>query len=282
VRGSRAANPNSEAGELSMNLILEVVARDGQPSGPQLRKVFGVEGGRIGRAADCEWMLLSPYISRYHANVFCIDDVFYVVSTGENGVALNNTEAFLPKLEHQALQNGDRLFIDEYEIAVAVELGSPVATAPVDAQRDIASEALLATTARSLRTVFGLDPLRNVATPAEPAARPQVREAAWNHSSGLEDHFAPPPLPSLQVPLPADWDNTNPADAAARKDNTGARPSGSSNDTFDLSILLRGAGIEPASLSPEMAAMLGSLLRSLVQGFVQALHAYELTRAQHD
>jgi predicted component of type VI protein secretion system len=252
-----------------MNLILEVVARDGEPAGSsQLRKVFGVEGGRIGRAADCEWVLLSPYISRYHANVCCIDEVFYVVATGENGVALNDTEAVLPKLEHRALHSGDRLFIDEYEIAVAVSGGAETA----EVQRDITSEALQVATAPSLRTAFGLNPLRTLTTPVKPLARPQVPEAAWNHSSGLADHFVPPPpLVSAQAGLPADWE-----------DNASAHPSGGSNDTFDLSTLLRGAGVAPSSLSPEMAGILGRLLRSLVQCLVQELTAYELTRTHHD
>lgn len=251
-----------------MNLILEVVARDGEPAGAsQLRKVFGVEGGRIGRADDCEWVLLSPYISRYHANVCCIDNVFYVVATGENGVALNDEEAVLPKLEHQALKNGDRLFIDEYEIAVAISRSATTA----DTQRDITAEALQVATASSLRTAFGLNPLRTLTTQVTPVARPQTPEAAWNHSSGLADHFVPPPLPSAQVGLPADWE-----------DNTGTHPGEGSNDTFDLSTLLRGAGIKPGNLSPEMTTLLGSLLRSLAQELARALHTYELTRARHD
>jgi type VI secretion system FHA domain protein len=49
---------------------------------------------------------------------------------------------------------------------------------------------------------------------------------------------------------------------------------------FDLSTFLRGAGIEPESLSPETAEMLGSLLRSLVQGLIEALRTRADFRSQ--
>ena len=116
-----------------MNLILELVSRDGQDPSGEPRKVFGVEGGRIGRASDCDWVLRSPYISRYHATICCIDGTFHIVSTSENGVALNDAHTMLPQLENRALKDGDHLFIDEYEIAVSISAAVPVAmpTAPV-------------------------------------------------------------------------------------------------------------------------------------------------------
>src|SRR5262245_20837537 len=107
-----------------MNLILEVVGRSARDLGEGRRKVFGTEGGRIGRAPDCDWVLANPYISRHHATVCCIDGVFYIESMGENGVALNSAQAMLPQSERRALKSGDRLFIDEYEISVSLASGA--------------------------------------------------------------------------------------------------------------------------------------------------------------
>ncbi len=319
-----------------MKLILEVVAQNGQPSPGEPRKVFGVEGGRIGRASDCEWVLPSPYISRHHATVCWDDGIFYIVSTGENGVALNDAEVMLPMLEHHALRSGDRLSIDGYEICVAVTEAAPLtlsnappptttpgstgalhstavvataadksAVASADARYEATTEELSIATAPSLRTALGLDPARKFAALAEPPTHLQVRETAWNHSSSLSDHFVPPPVASAHLSLPADWNNASlpaspmplkpvqsalptapqetqpmrasglsrlpPTDAVPLEDNTGVRPIGGSNGVFDLSTLLRGAGIEPGSLSPGTAELLGGLLRSLVQGLIEAL-----------
>ena len=204
-----------------MNLVLDIVAREGQAPEGELRKVFGPEGGRIGRASDCDWVLPSPYISRYHATICWIDGAFCIVSTGENGVALNDAQAGLPQLEHRALKDGDRIFIDEYEIAVAIpvveEGGAGAADACrrgrcgcVGARQHVSAAWMLcpcrspsrlsrmawghfAATTPSLRTAFGLDPLRK-STPDMLAGERStpLPDAAWNHSSGLADHFAPP------------------------------------------------------------------------------------------
>jgi type VI secretion system protein ImpI len=282
-----------------MNLVLEIVAREGQTPEGEPRKVFGIEGGRIGRASDCDWVLPSPYISRYHATVVCIEGAFCIVSTGENGVALNDAQVALPQLEHRALKDGDRLFIDEYEIAVAIPGAVPVGVqaeesvptpAPVESG---GAEIDFTATAPSLRTAFGLDPLRK-STPAVlmPERNAPLQDAAWNHSSGLADHFAPPRLTPVSMELPADWDRTNlpaspaltsapvppapvavPPVSAVPLARFVAPPAGdASSGAFDLSAFLRGAGIDPEGLSPEMAGTLGRMLRAVVQGLIEALN----------
>ena len=283
-----------------MNLILELVSRDGQDPSGEPRKVFGVEGGRIGRASDCDWVLRSPYISRYHATICCIDGAFHIVSTSENGVALNDAHTTLPQLENRALKDGDHLFIDEYEIAVSISAAVPVATsiAPAAPEEPVSIEEEFTRESPLLRTAFGLDPLRNF-TPSPPPANTRPQESAWNHSPGLADHFIPPPVAPLppvapaRVALPADWDRTHfptpaaptvppPAPAqlptpqptvpASSRDTPGAPPAADSGSAFDLSAFLRGAGIDPDSLSPEMAGTLGRMLRAAVQGLIEALH----------
>jgi type VI secretion system protein ImpI len=273
-----------------MNLILEVVACDGQTPSGEPRKVFGVEGGRIGRASDCDWVLRSPYISRYHATICSIDGGFHIVSTSENGVAINDAHTILPQLEHRALKDGDRLFIDEYEITVAIPAAAPAAVlpAPEAVQEPISLEEDLTREAPLLRTAFGLDPLRNF-TPTPPPATNTAPEAAWNHSPGLADHFMPPPVAPVHVALPADWDATHlptpaptqlptpqPTVRAPPREAVSADPIADSSGAFDLSGFLRGAGIDPGSLAPEMAGTLGRMLRSVVQGLIEVLQ----TRAE--
>jgi type VI secretion system protein ImpI len=302
-----------------MNLILEVVGRNARDLGEGRRKVFGTEGGRIGRAPDCDWVLQNPYISRHHATVCCINGIFYIESMGENGVALNNAQAMLPQLERRALKSGDRLFIDEYEITVSLSSG------PQDVQ-----QSLLQTPAPAKNPVidpfFGdspapppprnmdplqpaenLDPLiglkvRNA--PTQPTS--PKREAAWNHTDGMSDHFTPPSVVPSQGAIPEDWDKTSftrapkltptpqvvrppppppppvvrerepppPPAVVAPPPPPPPRPQASAPaGTFDVAAFLRNAGVEPESVPPEMAATLGLVLRTVVQGVVEVLRA---------
>jgi type VI secretion system protein ImpI len=279
-----------------MNLILELVARDGQAPNGERRKVFGVTGGRIGRASDCEWVLHSPYISRYHATVCYIEGAFHIVSTSDNGVALNDAFTTLPQLENQALRHGDRLFIDEYEITVSISDATqdalPSAPEAAPAPEPLSLEDELTRESPLLRSAFGLDPLREFTPVPGPSPNTSAEEFAWNHSPGLVDHFAPPPVTPVPAALPADWDQTHlPASAPPRVESptqettvpasvrdTGPPPPPvlDASGKFDLSVFLRGAGIDPDSLEPEMAFTLGRMLRASVQGLIEALQ----TRAE--
>jgi type VI secretion system FHA domain protein len=121
-------------------------------------------------------------------------------------------------------------------------------------------------------------------------------DAAWNHSSGLADHFAPPRLSPLAA-LPEDWDRTSlpqspaleskpapvlpaagppvagvPVLPTMRLKATSAKSAPPGGGASDLTAFLRGAGIEADSLAPEMAETLGRMLRSVVQGLIEALN----------
>jgi type VI secretion system FHA domain protein len=105
-----------------MNLTLEVISANGAAMGASRRKVFGAEGGRIGRAVDCDWVLPSPdkFVSRHHATISFKYGQFYVKAEGENGVAVNNPHALLAFGTPSPIKQGDRLYIDDYEILVSV------------------------------------------------------------------------------------------------------------------------------------------------------------------
>jgi type VI secretion system FHA domain protein len=58
---------------------------------------------------------------------------------------------------------------------------------------------------------------------------------------------------------------------ASSHDTPSATPVADSHGAFDLPAFLRGAGIDPNTLSPEMAGTLGRMLRAAVQGLIEAL-----------
>lgn len=101
-------------------LALEIVA------GPDVAQLssrsfsIGTNGGWIGRAPECDVILASPYVSRHQATIHSIGGTYYIESKVKHGVAVNNPQASLAQTERRALKNGDRLFIDRYEITVSL------------------------------------------------------------------------------------------------------------------------------------------------------------------
>lgn len=209
-----------------MDLILEIVSPNGQSLGRARRKVFGPEGGRIGRSPECEWVLTNPYISRHHATIRWISGTYYIESAGENGVAINTAQAMIPQRERRALRNGDRLFLDEYEITVGIGAVDESAVSPVAGRMAFASSddllGDLAATARSPILSISLEPSPDELDPLKQlsggspgraafAARP---EANWNHTPGVLDQFTPPAISPTSPPtssgvIPDDWDGPN-------------------------------------------------------------------------
>lgn len=204
-----------------MDLTLEVVSPNGQPLGAARRKVFGPEGGCIGRAPDCDWVLPNPYISRHHATVRWISGTYYIESAGDNGVAINDPQSLLPARERRALQSGDRVFIDEYEIAVG--LGQVVGDragagfAPKDdpfGASPAPVRGMGQPVVEPVEPAEDLDPLKLLGgtRPVTPVVRDD-----WNSTPGIGDHFTPPPVPAAasNAAIPADWDRTSSERASA-------------------------------------------------------------------
>lgn len=208
-----------------MNLTLDIISGNGETLGAARRKVFGPEGGRIGRAPDCDWVLTNPYVSRHHATIRWISGTYYIESAGENGVALGIPQGMIPKLERRPLKHGDHLFIDEYEIRVALDgVGAeavPGANAagrafvPADDPFGLAPRSESQVLAVPLGSSSEeLDPLRHLGARGGPAAVTSPRQdSGWNHTPGVSDHFAPPPVAPAAAGgpsqiIPDDWNLT--------------------------------------------------------------------------
>jgi type VI secretion system FHA domain protein len=234
-----------------MSLTLEVVSPNGQGLGPARRKVFGTEGGRIGRSPDCEWVIANPYISRHHATVRWISGTYYIESTGENGVAINTPQAMIPQRERRALRTGDRIFLDEFEIAVAIGGAVSVAEsfAPVDPLADLVTGSKPTLVPDPLEPAHDeLDPLKQLGGTLGRA--PLVPVAVnWNHTPGVSDQFTPPVVPSAPVTatatatgaIPDDWDRTS----LGRRGAPGAIP-----DDWDRTSLGRPASAPGSAVAP--------------------------------
>jgi type VI secretion system protein ImpI len=206
-----------------MYLTFEVISANASALGAHRRKVFTVDGGRIGRAPDNDMVLPGVGVHRHHATVRFINGVFFVEGVGTNGIAINDPDRVLPRNEPYPLKTGDKVFIDEYEVQVTASATAPAEPAR-PAARESARSGVSESAARPSVPIVGipaesaedLDPLRKLtagnSVPAQPHApsRPAPQrpvDSAWNHTSSLQDHFTPP-APASNL-IPENWDRTS-------------------------------------------------------------------------
>jgi type VI secretion system protein ImpI len=290
-----------------MYLTFEVVSSNAAALGAGRRKVFTVDGGRIGRSPENDMVLPGVGVHRHHATVRFINGVFFVEGVGTNGIAINDPERVLPRNEPYPLKSGDKVFIDEYEVMVSASATAPVEAAGRPAARAPAPEPLVPDPRRAAPIVGNadaedLDPLSKLTGGSGPphARAQRPAEVSWNHSASLSDHFSPPPAPPPPAPparggagvIPENWDRTSfdrsklqppsappPARPPVRPaaippvSGGGGASAGAGRSLFDWDGFLRASGVDPARVPPETAAVLGSVLRSVVQGLIEVLRA---------
>ncbi len=160
-----------------VNLVLEVLGPLGDQLSLNRRKVFGHEGGSIGRAKECDWVLPSPYISRFHARVVFAGGTFLLHSDSSSGVSINARGNVIPSGEGRAVRSGDRIFLEEFEIGVNVTgdedaplVGSPAGRGPAGEIWVVCEPRDEANTAEAVVLTL----LR--AAPDQPGTRPTVRQ----------------------------------------------------------------------------------------------------------
>lgn len=301
------------------------------------RKVFSVDGGRIGRAPENDMVLPGVGVHRHHATVRFINGVFFVEGVGTNGIAINNPEVVLPRNEPYPLKSGDKVFIDEYEIVVTASAAAPAEPLAARQPERVALRSgpqaggagerpAVPLFDESDDSAEDLDPLRKLMGGAPPpgqglsgaalrgpGTQPRTGESvpgSWNHTASLSDHFAPPAANTVPgaggaagggIPaggIPENWDRTSfdrsklqpagppqkqapapavpkapgqpPAVAPRSAPPRVANPGGAH---FDWEGFLRAADVDPARVPPETAAMLGNIMRSVVQGLIEVLRA---------
>ncbi|WP_440996017.1 type VI secretion system-associated FHA domain protein TagH [Arhodomonas sp. SL1] len=204
-----------------MRLSLSVIGAQAQALGDNAQVCWVDHGGTIGRAENNDWTLPDPRqeISRCHARIRFAGGRFYLEDASANGIYVDDPGNRMSSREMLTLENGQRLFIGDYEIHVSVAEGEGVEQEPP------AREAPNATGPPSGSAVVPdeespPDPLDllggAVETPKQPPSVPDDPEPAY-----LKEHFRPAPvqpdrskepLPSAPDddasppgPIPTDW-----------------------------------------------------------------------------
>lgn len=113
-----------------MSLKLQIIGSQAAQSGVVASKTFDGAGGVIGRVPDAAWVLTGQYVSGRHAKIHFRDDAWFIEDTSSNGVFIGSQNNRLAKGELHRLQTGDRILIDDFEIAVIVDTPRRAAPPP--------------------------------------------------------------------------------------------------------------------------------------------------------
>jgi type VI secretion system FHA domain protein len=253
-----------------MILTLQVIGERAQGMGGAARKVFKAIGGTLGRLPDNDWVFPDPYVSGRHALIRYVNGKFFIEDTSTNGIYVNSHEHRLPKSQAQALNHGDRLFIDTFEIEVSIEK-DPAARSrhdPFAESLTVHQPGKSASRQDDNTANFIMDDVEEFDEFEDADA---ANATQWYSAS--KQPASPPQAPAL----PAQNAMTRPPAAAPPPANPSASVpktlSAAASDSVDLEALLAAAGIQGLDASSETAQLLGEVLRTSVQGLMEVLRA---------
>lgn len=116
-----------------MALTLRVTSFHSQALGADSTRVFGAQGGSIGRALDNDWVLPDPekFVSSHHAQIICRGGAYALRDTSTNGTYLNGSPQPVGNGAEQQLFDGDRIQIGDYAVSVSLDASAqPGMTGP--------------------------------------------------------------------------------------------------------------------------------------------------------
>ena len=107
-----------------MALKLRVISEHYRDLGENRARVFGVNGGTVGRAPDNDWVLPDArrVVSGHHCVVQYHGGKFWLSDTSTNGVYVNDADEPVADTGGRVeLHDGDRLRIGDYDIVVTID-----------------------------------------------------------------------------------------------------------------------------------------------------------------
>ncbi len=287
-----------------MILTLEVTGPQASTLGAARRKVFGIEGGSIGRLPDNDWVLADPFVSGRHAIIRFMDGGFYIEDTSRNGVFVNSPDERIVRGRPHLLASGDRILIDPYEIEAQVSgesmkpAGSSLGSAVAGPRSgDNPFESIEASFPQSSLAPVPADPLQGLGLSSEKPEAPKGPSGPeLAGGSPLWSHYSPPavvPVPESKPELiPSNWLDSSVSIAPAvpnprpsppsspRREPAPSRATPSPPDNAGIAALLRAAGVVDGPVTPEMANELGRIFRVVVSGVMDVLKARQETKNQ--
>jgi type VI secretion system FHA domain protein len=286
-----------------MAIKLRVISDQYRELGDDRSRVFGVNGGTVGRAPDNDWVLPDSkrIVSGHHFEVSYRSGAYWLKDISTNGVYVNDSDEPASNQGEIEMRDGDRLRVGDYDIVVSID--SRIDFLPAASEEQSAAKHMSNDIGHSLD-------LDELLTPRDPEDSGSIsvrnafgmkisREFRDASAAALEEARQDPPEPPTRTAtgLPAgahvstvtgaDWNmRTRPitkeelADVLSRRQNrTDQRersvPFHQQATTWTdlrsaVQAFCRGAGIDPTALTPEAQSMLplvaGQMLREAVVG----------------
>ncbi len=106
-----------------MAIKLRVISDQFRDLGENRSRVFGVNGGTVGRAPDNDWILPDArrVISAHHFQVQFHGGRYWLIDTSTNGVFVNDADEAASVTGRVELRDGDRLRMGDYDILISVD-----------------------------------------------------------------------------------------------------------------------------------------------------------------
>ena len=106
-----------------MAIKLRVISDHYRELGENRSRVFGVNGGTVGRAPGNDWILPDPrrVVSGHHFEVQFHGGKYWLIDTSTNGVFVNDADDPASVTGRVELHDGDRLRVGDYDILVSVD-----------------------------------------------------------------------------------------------------------------------------------------------------------------
>ena len=106
-----------------MAIKLRVISDHHRELGENRSRVFGVNGGTVGRAPGNDWVLPDPrrVVSGHHFEVQFHSGKYWLIDTSTNGVFINDADDPASDTGRVELNDGDRLRVGDYDILVSLD-----------------------------------------------------------------------------------------------------------------------------------------------------------------
>lgn len=257
-----------------MALRLSIMSGDVADSGNRGRWTFGVNGGRIGRAHDNDWVIIDPerFISAHHAEIEHRAGEWWICDTSTNGTFINDATRPLGRGGRHRLSHGDRVRCGSLELLAEISGGNDFL--PDEEDFDLSETALDGSF--EVKSLLSNRPVAGKARPADAYGQPLP--AAGSAATPAALKVSPlPPRPAAPQPR---RDPLPPAAAAAEP----RPPAPAEQDLWPgLLAFCQGAGIDPYSLPArertEVLREAGLALRETALGLMELARARaEFTR----
>jgi type VI secretion system FHA domain protein len=210
-----------------MAIKLRVISDQYRELGEQRSRVFGVNGGTIGRAPDNDWVLPDPsrVVSGHHCEIEYRGGLYWLKDTSTNGVFVNDSDEPVLDRGPVVLRDGDRLAIGDYMLVVSVD--SRIDFLPAAAEEhsaakhldehigaDLDMESLLGSRtdtsgAFQPRNAFGMTvpipapPVHRPLAPPQPEPEPEREPEPELPAQEARPPVAPVKRPAVDPPAPA-------------------------------------------------------------------------------